>query len=248
MVDGGAPGSGLARSAVFITAFNRVERALRGLAGDAQPFRQLISMLRRSNALVRRYHDELVEMSELRNAIVHDSVDPVAIIAEPSEAATALISRIADLFEAPPRLLDLFGGKVITVRETDTLRHALELMVNNDYSQLPVYNRYGRLSDLLTERRIAQWYGRRVVAGENCDPNLAVEAVLRSAAGPAHRNYALLHAGATIFDAEELFAGNHNLEAIVITAGGKVHERPLGIVTAGDLARQAMDVTNSARN
>lgn len=235
---GGAAAPAPANSSRFLAAFNRSERALREMAGQSMPFRQLVSVLRRRNAVVRRYHDDLVELSELRNAIVHDSVDPTEVIAEPNTAALTLMERLADLLEEPPRLIPLFSRKVVTVRDTDTLRHALELMIVNQYSRLPVYNRGGQLTALITERHVARWYAEAVVAGRTADPDVSVAAVLAAPAQRRRDNFAMLPANATLFDAEEQFVGQHELEAIVITASGAKHERPLGIVTAGDLARQ----------
>jgi CBS domain-containing protein len=208
------------------------------MAGQSMPFRQLVSGVRRRSAVVRRHHDDLVELSELRNAIVHDSLDPAEVIAEPNTAAMTLMERLADLLEAPPRLIPLFSRKVVTVRDTDKLRHALELMIVNQYSRLPVYNRGGQLMALLTERHVARWYAEAVVAGRSADPDASVAAVLAAPTQRPRDNFAILPADATLFDAEEQFVGQHELEAIVITATGARHERPLGIVTVGDLARQ----------
>ncbi len=226
------------RSAAFLAAFNRAERALRARAGETIPFRQLISQTRRRHAVVRRYHDDLVELSELRNAIVHDSVDPAVVIAEPSPAAVELMQRVADMLERPPELVPLFQREVALVLLTHPLRAALDLMVANDYSQLPVYDEQGRLTGLLTERRIARWYARGVVEGTRPDPGTPVAAVLAEPGGRDVRNYAVMNRDATVFDAEEKFVNNHELEAIIITATGRPNDKPIGIATAGDMARR----------
>lgn len=233
----GRPEAVPAPSARFLAAFNRCERALREMAGQSMPFRQLVSLLRRRNTIVRRYHDDLVELSELRNAIVHDSTEPAEVIAEPHESAVELMIRIADLLAEPPRLIPLFARDVVTVRETDKLRHALSLMITHQYSRLPVYSRAGQLTALLTERDVAHWYAAAVVSGETPDPEQTIASVMAASSESSRHSFELLAADATVFDAEDLFASDHQLEAIIITARGRRHERPVGIVTAGDLAR-----------
>lgn len=229
------------RAAVFLASFNRAERALRRLARDPAPFRQLVSQTRRTHSVVRRYHDDLVELSELRNAIVHDSMDPAAVIAEPSEDVVELMCKIADILERPPQLGPLFQRDVAIVLESDPLRKALDLMVIDDYSKLPVYDGRGRLTGLLTERRIARWYAQSIVSGLPADPATPVEEVLALAGDPYRHNYALMPRDATVFDAEEKFIKNRHLEAIIITESGRSNERPVGIATAGDMARLQPD-------
>ncbi len=229
------------RSAVFLAAFNRAERALRALAGNSVPFRQLVSQTRRVQPVVKRYHDDLVELSELRNAIVHDSMDPAVVIAEPSPKAVELMCKVADMLERPPELIPLFQRKVASVRQNDPLQKALELMVSNDYSRLPVYDERNRLTGLLTERGIAHWYGRAVVEGLPVDPTVPVRRILERHDGRNVRNYVVMARDATVFEAEEKFVNNRDLEAIIITESGRGDERPLGLATAGDLARLPPD-------
>lgn len=61
----------------FLTSFNRIEKLLKSLLFKRKEagFSKAVKILRNSNAIVKRYSDDLLEFAELRNAIVHNKVD-----------------------------------------------------------------------------------------------------------------------------------------------------------------------------
>lgn len=47
-------------------------------------------------------------------------------------------------------------SKIVTITEDDTVKHALDLMIENDYSQLPVIDKNGKLAGIVTYQSIIQ--------------------------------------------------------------------------------------------
>lgn len=73
---------------LFLAAFNRIEKWLKNeYDGKQVPgFSELVRRLsQRKDLQVKSYRDDLLELAQLRNAIVHDRISPDFVIAEPNE-------------------------------------------------------------------------------------------------------------------------------------------------------------------
>ena len=82
-------------------------------------FAQLVRRLARTDATIAQFADELLEYGDLRNAIVHDAVEPGRIIAEPHPDVVERMeySRGARTTLVTPE----FERKVYTVRPQDSI-------------------------------------------------------------------------------------------------------------------------------
>ena len=70
----------------FIKAYNQIDSALR-IQGDMKrsiSYTEAIRKAARTNSLVAKYEDQLIDFGRLRNAIVHNS-NPDLVIAEPHD-------------------------------------------------------------------------------------------------------------------------------------------------------------------
>ena len=228
--------TGQSASSRFLAAYNRIERALRGLAGSPDSFPQLIQRAAKASAAVRRYQNDLRELADLRNAIVHDSIEPSFVIAEPNERAVALIETIARRFDEPQLLIPAFARPVAGVRDDDPIETALGLMSRHGYAQFPVYDGQGKVVGLLNERAIARWCAAAIAGGSQPAAATPVAEVL-TYNQYSGSNHAFMAQTATVDDAEEAFRVGRRLEAILISATGDPGERLLGIITAADIAR-----------
>jgi CBS domain-containing protein len=218
----------------FLAAYNRIDKALRELSGGAGSFPGLVNGVARHNALVRHHRDDLLELGELRNAIVHDSTEAGFVVAEPNQRALSLIEGIAAEVVRPPLLIPAFERNVSTVQQTDPIIAALTMMHSRGYAQFPVTDPAGRVVGLLSERAVARWCAACLSQGETPSKETQVSEVL---AHNAHgtRNFALMAATATVYDAEEAFRRARRLEAVLVSANGQPGERLLGIVTPRDI-------------
>src|SRR5699024_3897556 len=61
----------------FLTAFTKIEKQLKSRLNNRRDigFARSVKILRSSNAIVRRYSEDLLSFAELRNAIVHNKID-----------------------------------------------------------------------------------------------------------------------------------------------------------------------------
>ena len=89
----------------FLNAYTSIERELKRLAGSAheQRFAELVRHAGQSNSAVRHYQEDLHELHDLRNAIVHDRRGGTPI-ADPNAWAVNKIESIAAVLQTPPKV------------------------------------------------------------------------------------------------------------------------------------------------
>ncbi len=219
----------------FVAAYNRVVKHLRAICKDRshESYPNLVARASRISNLVRRYRDDLLEYGELRNAIVHDRLSPQEVIAAPRPSVVGQIRRIAELLEKPPTVIPAFSRQVVTVAAGDPLSTPLRIVRDRGYSQFPVYDQSGRFVGLLSERAIARWLAHHAMEAILHLNEVSVQDVL--GCKESGQDFAFLPRNATVFDAQEGFAGNPKLEAILITEAGAAGGKLLGIITAWDI-------------
>lgn len=187
----------------FLSAFNRIERALRRMSNSDRgiPFSTVVEKASQLNAGVRRLKDDLREFAELRNAIVHETRNG-QVVAEPTEWAVAEIERIASLLTDPPKVIPLFAKKVLALETEAPIMKAVECMREHSFSQIPIYSGT-RFVGLLTTNTIVRWLGARIAAGEFDLATTHIGAVLE------HTEevdiYCFLKKNATLFEVLEKF-------------------------------------------
>lgn len=67
----------MANSDLFLISFNRIEKWMRDEMGNARNmgFTELVRRLaQRKQLMIRKYEDDLLQLAQLRNAIVHDRI------------------------------------------------------------------------------------------------------------------------------------------------------------------------------
>lgn len=75
----------MANSDLFLISFNRIEKWMRDEMGNARNmgFTELVRRLaQRKQLMIRKYEDDLLQLAQLRNAIVHDRIAVDFVIAE----------------------------------------------------------------------------------------------------------------------------------------------------------------------
>src|SRR5699024_987184 len=103
-------------------------------------FSKIVRILRNSNAVVKRYSNDLLEFAELRNAIVHNTVEMDQAIAEPHETVVAKIVEIEKRLSRPKRVVDVYACDVYSFQESDLLADLLAVICEKNLSKFPIYN------------------------------------------------------------------------------------------------------------
>jgi predicted transcriptional regulator len=223
----------------FLNAFIKIERHLRKLTNEDRGtrFSTLVSSASRSHPAVKRYETDLKEFADLRNAIVHERTDGRPI-AEPYDQTVEELERIVTLLLKPPALIPPFQSKVVALTTSDPVSRAVEIMLKNSFSQVPIYEDKEFIA-LLNTNTIARWLGASIAQ----DIFSLSETMITDVLGFMENEDNCLFFGRNndIFDVLECFQQweqqGKRLEAILITADGKRNQSLLGIITVHDLAK-----------
>jgi CBS domain-containing protein len=177
----------------------------------------------------------LEKFSDLRNIIIHEQFKPNYIIAEPHTEIVEAIEKIAETFEAPPKLIPRYKRDVKTFKSTDSLAQVLNLIKEENLSQFPIYDDNSCFLGLLTERCIAHWLALNASEDLISLEETTVGDVL-SYDETEGRNVTFLKRRDTVYDAYNKFIGDNGevsqyLEAILITEHGRNNEALQGIIT-----------------
>jgi CBS domain-containing protein len=230
----------------FEAAYNRIDRALNELIRGGkdhgrhkQGFTAKVRTLANQQRRYARYADFLLEIAELRNAIVHNRFGDEMYIAVPNEATVTELEHIEQRMLAPDRVIPQFQKVVMTLDPGDTLAETWKRIAEHGYSRFPIYAPEGFVG-LLTFGGIARWCAKHVRQGrlEIDATSVHVEDVL--AEDRRRERVAFVDRDALVDDVDDLFtqqfASGKPLEAALVTEHGKPHERPIGIICASDVA------------
>ncbi len=228
----------------FIAAYNRIDREMtrRAKLDRYVGFAQLVRRLARTDATIAQFADELLEYGDLRNAIVHDAVEPGRIIAEPHPDVVERMEHIAAVLEQPPLVTPEFERKVYTVRSQDSILDVMALIRRLGYTQFPIYDQEGSFTGLLTDRCLARWLTFELEKVRSNSLEAITVAEVAAYDKTQGKNVTFLAKDATIFDAYNEFerrigTDRPRLEAILITERGRKDEPLLGIITPWDILR-----------
>lgn len=222
----------------FLFAFNRIEKFLHSLKEEHGyvPFYQLVRNAEKSNAVVRKYKNDLLELADLRNAIVHERTDPHYTIAEPHDETVERILLIEKELTEPKTVIPYFSKKVHSFQADVSLSHVLYTIKNTTFTRFPVYDN-DTIIGLITEKGIAHWLAQNIEEEEISIKNTKLRDLLQYE--QVLNNHIVLDRNASIYEAAEIFIDrlhqNKRIDAILITHSGKRNEKLLGIITLADM-------------
>ena len=154
------------RAERFIEAFNNIDYSLRTRYGlnRSMSFSDLIRKSVVLNYIVRKYEDELIDYSRLRNAIVHQS-SPDKTIAEPHEDVVEKIEKIDRLINTPPRAIDTVSRRdILCVEHNESIENVIKLIASSGYSNIPVF-KDGGVEGIANGQRILDLMGQILISG-----------------------------------------------------------------------------------
>lgn len=225
------------RGEQFEEIFNRIDRYLRRtlVAGDKRS--SFASVLRdsRSNPTVRRYYDDLLELADLRNAIVHSRGTTSKFLADPRQEALTLIAEIEERLTRPPLLGNVMSGKRPHIfPPEDPLKNALLHMKENDYSQIVVStgNEYG----IVSAEGISRWLESNV----NDDVISILDQTIASVVPhEPDDSVAFMSRKNKVDELLERIksVSGPRLFCVLVTENGKPSAKPIGIFTPWDVVK-----------
>lgn len=228
----------LKNSERFIIAFNKIEAFFDKEINEKKhlSFYRSVQLLKRSNAIVGRYQDDLIEYAELRNAIIHERTKTHYAIAEPHDGVVESIEKIVKELTAPELVVPTFTKKMCQINGQDKLSAVLQVIGETDFSQFPVYHN-NKFIGLLTDKGITHWLAKHVKEKPSQLFDTAVSDIIKDD-DRAH-NYTFINQSMSIYQAEQFFLEQiketKRLDALLITKSGKPEETLLGMITTKDL-------------
>jgi CBS domain-containing protein len=223
----------------FEAAYNRIDHALESLVerrggGRRHTFAARVRIAAHKLRRLRQHVDFLLEIGDLRNALIHSRTDRDVYLAVPNLKTVEQMEAIERDLVAPERVTPRFRREVISLRADQSLADALAYVRADGYSRYPVY--HGRtFAGLLTSNGIARWCAAAAANGRLSIDAAAVK--IADVLAIDHRRHAVAFVSAdTAFaDVAGMFEDDARLEAVLITENGRDHERPIGMICAPDL-------------
>ncbi|MCD4656217.1 MAG: CBS domain-containing protein [Planctomycetes bacterium] len=222
----------------FIKLFNELESTLRHKINteDYITFHRLVDLVAKKDYVVRRNRSNLKSLSNLRNAIVHDPIYPLKIIADPREETLDILKNLLEAIINPQKLIPKFQNSHLRFFElVETLTSCLSYMDRNDFSQVVVFEN-GNYR-ILSSEGIISWLRSNDKVGlvdlENAIVGDALPFEDNEECGYLSRNDPV-ELAIELFE-KTIQKGIARLNCILVTHSGKPNEKPLGIITPWDL-------------
>lgn len=223
------------RAEEFLSSFNRIEKWFREQLNNPtnMGFSEMVRRLsRKKDSHIPLFQDDLLQMAQLRNAIVHEQISTDFVIAEPNEWAVNRMQEIEQALISPEKVLPKFAKKVTEFDINISIKDILAIVARKQYSQFPIYDA-GIFKGLITVRGLGIWLAVESSKGDiQLEGRKAAELLVSNYKGS---NYQFVGKDTTVFQVEELFVTQVRLEAILITKDGNPNGSLLGIIRPRDL-------------
>ena len=225
------------RAMRFINCYNNIDQALRVQLDMSKSisYTEVIRKAARVNGIVKKYEDDLIDYGRLRNAIVH-SADTTQVIAEPNETDVLHFEKICSLVCTPPLAIDTVCNKNFASLDYNlSLQDVMEYIYQSGFSSIPIYKE-NMLIGVANATKITRLLGKKVYQKHDISKYIHTTTIENALKDLVEDNYYTIANEKTTLDKIlSLFAENRKLLLIVITKSGSLLERPIGIVTAGDI-------------
>lgn len=230
----------------FIASYNAIDNALR-VQGDMRKsisYTEAVHRAARTNGIVKKFEDVLVDYGRLRNAIVHSTNDDY-IIAEPHDEVVKNYEQIAELICTPPLAMNTVAYKnVKTLPHSMKVADVMEYIYKSGYSTVPIYKE-NMLVGIANASRILNILGAKIY--EKIDiQEYITKTDIENVVKEVHENnfYTIVSEKVTLDTVLNLFFENRKLLIILITKNASLLEKPLGIITVTDI----MDINKILNN
>ena len=126
----------------FIEAYSIIESHLKDIVNSDTylKFFQLVNEVSKTNEIIASNKKELIEYSQLRNAIIHQRGSYDEIIAQPVDSVVNNIEYIANALRRDKKIKYLIKDSFVYCLQDDKILDAYMKMDKLNTSKLPVYN------------------------------------------------------------------------------------------------------------
>ena len=219
----------------FLKAYNQLDYTIKNLYNfkRGMPFSDCIRRAVPLNSVIRKFEDELVDYSRLRNAIVHSTQGDDEIIAIPKKEVVEKLEHITKLVCTPPKVYDTVCRKDVLCVESDvSIKKTISLISKSGYSNIPVIKN-DEILGVANGQKILNKLGNVINDnGDVCEyiNKTKIEDILSD-----QNFYTFASKNTTINEILDMFNENRKLVVILITPNGNFLEMPIGIVTVSDI-------------
>jgi predicted transcriptional regulator len=226
----------------FSKLFSELEELIKkrafsfGLREIEVPFGQLLHYLGedKKDHLVRRHYTELDRLNEIRNLVTGHPHPTLKI--EPTQDCLLKLRELIDIFQKRIKAENIMTKNVFTAQLNDSISDAIKVMIEKEYSQVPLVDSMGRVIELLTEHSIVRWLKRKLEEGVIDLEKTKVSEVI-SPQEPG-KTYLFIPRNLELEKIQDIFIENYQkqepLFALIVTHSGNKEEKILGIVTPYD--------------
>ncbi len=220
----------------FLNAYNQIDLALR-VQGDMKrsiSYTEAVRRAARTNSIVAKYEDMLIDYGRLRNAIVHSSNENY-VIAEPYDEVVDEYVKVAELICRPPLAIDTICVKDVQCVNFDVkVSDVLSFMHKTGFSNLPVY-KDGMLIGVANAGKLARLIGKKIYEKRDINEYLSItiEEAVKECSPEGF--YTIVDEKVALDKVLNLFSENRKLLMVLITKTGSLLEPPIGIISLGDL-------------
>ncbi|EOI56493.1 CBS domain-containing protein [Enterococcus gilvus] len=223
------------RAEIFLSTFNRIEKELKRQLGNPanMGFSEAVRRLsKRHDNLIGDSENDLLQLAQLRNAIVHDQVADDFVIAEPNEWAVTRIKQIEENLLRPEKVLPRFEKNVTGFERNLPLKEIMKIITEKRFSQFPVYDK-GEFMGLITLRTIGFYFAQASLNGSlTLEGRVAEDLLLGNG---KRSNFKFVSGDTKVSEVEKMFHTEGLLEAILITKNGNSDGNLLGIIRPRDI-------------
>lgn len=146
----------------FISHFNALHQTMkRLLADDDATFFQCVEELAKTNKVIKRNHQFLDQIRQLRNLLTHHKTEVEVNLAYPSEETNQQLFEINQLLTQIPSTRK-FIKPVFAINIDDSLEKALTDLHHHQVSQLPVFNKE-RLVSVISAELITKFIADEII-------------------------------------------------------------------------------------
>lgn len=225
-------------STQFVTLYNTLDGWMRNIlkVDNGPSFASVLREMAKKYPVIDKHFKYLQDMADVRNLVEHTRMDDGVGLVVPTQDVVDDFSRLVDMIMDPPALYKEAAKNLKIHKYTDPLSVALSEMKEHDFSQLVVQDQKGT-HRLITREGIAKWLEESIEDDVVSIRETTIEQVLRCEDKEA---CCFLPRNANIFEGLQKFSNpEKRIQALVLTQTGREEEKPVGLVTAYDIARIA---------
>lgn len=230
-------------AAKFLAAYNEIEAFIVHSQAYQQVGRRIlpaINELAKTNRVIREYQTDLVQLVELRNAIVHRST--TLPIAEPYTETVEFTVGLKTKILRPKTVKTVASSPVISFQPSAKLLDVISKMNDENLTNIPIIDDQDKLLGVLSESTLVRWFA------SECKDDGVVSAITSVADmrqffdtpdDSGENIYRFVGRNLDVYSVRDMFDGamrdGKRLSAVFVTSNGKRNGTIEGIVTAWDL-------------